>query len=234
MDVELLSKMVTELIIDHDVVGLPCMGSFVASEVPATFSDKGYTINPPYRKLSFSESVSDDGLLYSLYAASNGVGIEEAKSNMDAFLTDLREALKLRKSVSLPSLGRLRSTEENKFFFVADEDLDIYPEGFGLKAVSLKTHSVPDEMLVIPPLSPSVIKKEDVKEEKTAEPDAEKVEVCSEQHSHRNRSRLWVVVLALVLAAILLPILFLALSRLAPNFIDTLLYTPEELKIINS
>ena len=46
-----------------------------------------------------------------------------------------------------PGLGRLRATKENNFFFVADEDLDIYPQGFGLEPISLKTHQeTPEEV----------------------------------------------------------------------------------------
>ena len=73
MDIALLSEMVGELILDHDQIGLPGVGTFVAEVVPATFSDKGYTINPPYRKLSFrGGDDADDGdgimnLFYSLY-----------------------------------------------------------------------------------------------------------------------------------------------------------------------
>ena len=50
-------------------------------------------------------------------------------------------------TVVLPGLGRLRATRENHFFFVADEDLDIYPEGLGLEPISLKTHvETPEEV----------------------------------------------------------------------------------------
>ena len=56
MDIDLLSRMVGELILEHDQVGLPGVGTFVAEMVPATFSDKGYTIHPPYRRLSFYPS----------------------------------------------------------------------------------------------------------------------------------------------------------------------------------
>ena len=51
MDIDLLAKMVKEAILDHDTVTLPGVGCFVAELVPSTFSDKGYTINPPYRRL---------------------------------------------------------------------------------------------------------------------------------------------------------------------------------------
>ena len=65
MDIDLLSKMVKELILDKDEVELPGVGTFVAETVPATFSDKGYTINPPYRKLSFRQRQGggDDSLI---------------------------------------------------------------------------------------------------------------------------------------------------------------------------
>jgi hypothetical protein len=54
MDIDLLAKMVRETILDHDAVTLPGIGSFMAEIVPSSFSDKGYTINPPYRRLVFS------------------------------------------------------------------------------------------------------------------------------------------------------------------------------------
>ena len=47
MDIDLLSKIVKELILDNDEVALPGIGSFIAEIVPSVFSDKGYTINPP-------------------------------------------------------------------------------------------------------------------------------------------------------------------------------------------
>ena len=45
MDIDLLSRMVKELILDSDEVSLPGVGSFVTELIPATFSDQGYTIN---------------------------------------------------------------------------------------------------------------------------------------------------------------------------------------------
>ena len=64
MDIDLLSKMVKELILDEDRVVLPGLGCFVAEIVPASFSDKGYTINPPYRRLYFrSRPDEGDGLV---------------------------------------------------------------------------------------------------------------------------------------------------------------------------
>ena len=148
MDIDLLAKMVKEAIQDHDSVTLPGVGCFVAELVPSTFSDKGYTINPPYRRLYFSPKQGGDTYLVDLYARDNEeVDADMATRILTEFLTELKEVLKVKKTVVFPGLGRLRATRENHFFFVADEDLDIYPEGLGLAPLSLKTHvETPEEV----------------------------------------------------------------------------------------
>ena len=147
MDIDLLAKMVKEVVMDHDSVTLPGMGSFVAELVPASFADRGYTILPPYRRLYFSPKQGDDHLLAALYARSNDVSEADAARILEEFVSEMKEVLKQRKTLVLTGLGRLRATRENHFFFVADEDLDIYPSGFGLQPISLKTHEeTPEEV----------------------------------------------------------------------------------------
>ena len=148
MDIDLLAKMVKEAILDHDTVTLPGVGCFVAELVPSTFSDKGYTINPPYRRLYFSPKQGGDTYLVDLYARDNEeVDADMATRILTEFLAEMKEVLKVKKTVVFPGLGRLRATRENHFFFVADEDLDIYPEGLGLAPLSLKTHvETPEEV----------------------------------------------------------------------------------------
>lgn len=147
MDIDLLAKMVKEAVMDHDSVTLPGVGSFVAELVPAVFTDRGYTINPPYRRLFFLPREGDDTLLADLYAGANGISQADALRVLLDYLGEMKEVLKIRKTLVLPGLGRLRATRENHFFFVADEDLDIYPEGLGLEPISLKTHvETPEEV----------------------------------------------------------------------------------------
>ncbi len=147
MDIDLLAKMVKEVMMDHDAVTLPGVGAFMADLVPASFADKGYTIHPPYRRLSFMPRQGNDTLLVDLYATSNGISRDDATQILVAFLSEMKEQLMVRKTIVFPGLGRLRATRENHFFFVADEDLDIYPAGFGLEPISLKTHvETPEEV----------------------------------------------------------------------------------------
>lgn len=150
MDIDLLSKMVKELILDNDRVVLPGLGSFVAEIVPSTFSDRGYTINPPYRRLFFRSKPDEGEKLVKFYAESNNVELEIAERIIRDFVTELKSVLHTKKTVVFPGLGRLRATKENNVFFVADEDLDIYPAGFGLEPISLKTHEeTPQEVAAV-------------------------------------------------------------------------------------
>ena len=285
MDIDLLARMVKELIIEHDQVGLPGVGTFVAEIVPASFSDKGYTINPPYRRLSFYPSRLEDTLLIDFYAASNQLDPETARTYITQYLAELKSVLQERKSIILPGLGRLRATRENALFFVADEGLDIYPAGVGLRPVSLKSHVLEEEPVVIdvpPPVSGREVEpipqpeipdqvgddegvepanddschpepvegsldfarddsvdsaRDDSEEAEEEIPDQvgdDEVAVGDDVQEKQKKPRWWLpVLLAVLTVAVIALAAFIILAQVAPDFIDSLLYTPEELEIIN-
>lgn len=278
MDIDLLSKMVKEMILDNDSVTLPGIGSFVAEVVPATFSDKGYTINPPYRRLFFRQRHQDDSRLIDFYCQSNGVAPADGERILTEFLAGLKEILIEKKNVILPGLGRLRATKENNFFFVPDEDLDIYPNGYGLEPISLKTHqeteeevsaaiaglrsiieepepavepepidiSLPDEEPIVevapePETPVETVVEEPVEQapETPVEPIAVEPEPAAPAAPAPAKAprnpwiTLGLVLGALLLAVALFLLIFVILAKVDPEFIDSLLYSPEELRILN-
>ena len=309
MDIDLLSKMVKELILVNDRVTLPGVGAFVAEMVPASFTDRGYTINPPYRRLVFRQGVSQekDHLLADMYASANNIDREMAEKLLREFLKGMVEELRKRKMLVFTGLGRLRATRENNFFFICDENLDIFPEGMGLEAVSLKSHSKPKELdfsevdaVVNSPAEPSAESPAEPAAESPAEPSAEspaepsaespaepatespaepsaessaelsaepsaepaaespaepaadspaespaeprwwlgetEPEEEDEQHASIWKKGWFVAVFSiccLLLLAALAFALFLLLARTQPELIDSLLYTEEELEILN-
>lgn len=275
MDTQLLSTLIRELILEHDAVTLPGIGTFVAELMPSVFSDKGYTIHPPYRRLGFSQREGSDTLLSDLYARSNNITPETSLRILSGYLQSLREELTTRKTVTFPGLGRLRATRENNFFFIADEDLDIYPEGFGLEPLSLKTHEeTPEEVSsAVAGLAASLLEDGDAgnvgrSRSEAAEPlngvsqdrQPSAAEVSSSSGistpgdtppeatrpsapasvppsapagKRRRRWWLWALILILILAALLFAGFFAA-ATWAPDWLDTLLYSPEELAIIRA
>lgn len=221
MDISLLSKMVGELILDNDRVGLPGVGTFVAEEVPATFSDRGYTINPPYRRLSFVPVASDDTLLVDLYAISNKVNSKEAERIIGRFLGEMLEDLKEKGAVDFPGLGRMKMTRQNSVLFFCDKDLEIFPGGFGLEPISLKTHSETDR------------NQPEVTEPKPAPETAPESPHKPAEDEKKKSGVLFKVLLTVLLVAVVVVAAFFALAKLSPDLLDKLLYTTEELEIIN-
>lgn len=302
MDIALLSKMLLRLLQDHDSVSLPGLGAFVVKQEPAWFSDKGYTINPPAKRLSFVASEEDDGLLVDYYAASNGIERAVAEDYIRRFACEMLEVLKRKKTLALEGLGRLRATRENAVFFVADPDLNLESESIPLRSVSLKSLVNEESVEISVPLrrpepavetapepeadapmtqaeeavqadevsvetetvaeetdavaeeneavaeAPEVVEEEPAAEEEPVaveeEPAAEVepaavVETAAEEQGGQKKgrkkiSKAWYIIpIVLVCLALVCLAVFLVLCDVAPDFVDSLLYTPEELKIIN-
>jgi nucleoid DNA-binding protein len=254
MDVDLLSKMIKELILDKDRVVLPGLGCFVAEMVPSTFSDKGYTINPPYRKLSFRSKPDTGDELIDFYVEANGLDRDVACRILGDFIRELRQVIFTKKVVILPGLGRLRATKENHLFFIPEEGLDIYPAGIGLEPISLKTHvetqqevasavaglkSIMEEVVVAGVQEDKVEEvvettEEVVVEAESSEPVAEEIPVVAEEKPKQSAGKKFMttMIVLVVLAAVLLGA-FVVVARMMPGVFDTLLYTPEELEILN-
>lgn len=260
--------MVKELILDNDRVVLPGLGCFVAEMVPSTFSDKGYTINPPYRKLYFRAKPDEGDALTKFYAKTNKVEMEVADKIIVDFVSELKSVLFTKKTVIFPGLGRMRATKENNVFFISDEELDIYPAGFGLEPISLKTHqesaeevsaavvglrSILDETvqepqpvqepdLVLasspepepspvpaPTPEPDPIPEPDPVPEPT--PDSEPIPEPDPVRKPVNKAVIAIIVTVLVLSLLLAA--YVAVGYWAPELLDNILYTPEELEILN-
>ncbi|MBR5564037.1 MAG: hypothetical protein IKW11_07400 [Bacteroidales bacterium] len=295
--------MIKELILDKDRVVLPGLGCFVAEMVPSTFSDKGYTINPPYRKLSFRSKPDTGDELIDFYVEANGLDRDVACRILGDFIRELRQVIFTKKVVILPGLGRLRATKENHLFFIPEEGLDIYPAGIGLEPISLKTHvetqqevasavaglkSIMEEVVVaglqedkveedkveevegvvednaiegvvgpteeevveevateevvetaeevVEAVAEAVVEEEVAVEAESSEPVEEVVEVETETVEKPKKSagkKFMTTMIVLVVLAVVLLGAFVVVARMMPGVFDTLLYTPEELEILN-
>ena len=141
MEINLFSKCVRELIVDNDRVAVPHLGVFSAEMMPASYSDRQTTIHPPYRKMQFHKedvSLEDGRLLLDKIVAETGVSGEQAGVELGWCLSRLCSELEGRKSCRLPGLGTMRANARNEFFFVPDDDLDIWPDGIGFEPISIK------------------------------------------------------------------------------------------------
>ena len=141
MEITLFSKCIKDLIVENDRVDVPYLGTFTAEMMPAAYSDRQTTIHPPYRKMSFHKgevSLSEGRPLLNKVMREAGVSLEQAGVELGGCLSRLCSELEGHKICKLPGLGVMRANARNEFFFVPDDDLDIWPDGLGFEPISIK------------------------------------------------------------------------------------------------
>ena len=151
MEIGVFAKCIKELIVENDRVDVPYLGSFTAELMPATYSDRQTTIHPPYRKMSFHKgevSLAEGRLLLDKVRRELGVNLDQAGVELGWCLSRLNSELEGRKRCSLPGLGMMRANARNEFFFVPDDDLDIWPDGIGFEPIAIKMpkEEMPDQV----------------------------------------------------------------------------------------
>lgn len=263
MNIDLLSKMVKDLILDNDRVCLPGLGSFVAESVPASFSDDGYAIRPPYRKLYFRRNVSEDALLTGAYSRVFGVSAGNAEAELREFILEMKAVLDRQKVIIFPGLGKLRATQENNYFFVTDDDIDICPEYNRLETLPLKVRKEPGTVIgkyafaesrteqeslseteaapqpePIPQLEPQPEPQPESQPEPQPESQPEpQPESQPEPQPEPRKKRLGKgirVAIWTVAAVAAVFAAFVLVSRLMPGSTDFLLYSSEEMEILRA
>ena len=77
-------------------------------------------------------------LIYHLMFHILGVTLNQAGVELGWCLSRLCSELEGHKICKLPGLGVMRANARNEFFFVPDDDLDIWPDGLGFEPISIK------------------------------------------------------------------------------------------------
>lgn len=236
MTIESFTSCLEEFIMEHDRLLVPGLGSFTAGLQAATISDNGFTINPPYRKLEFiygeDLGIGENEQYDYLYSIKEKMDLEKVREELAEIISEIKREVEANSLVELPGLGKLRSLGDGHLFFVMDKDAQIYPEGFALSSVSLKNRvsGIPEVVAAPKPV-----------EEPVAATEGHNEAVSKEQKVAdglaRKKKRMPVVVkviLWLLGIALLLLAGFMALAYFCPDFIDTLLYSPDEIELLKT
>lgn len=251
MTIESFTSCLEEFIMEHDRLLVPGLGSFTAGLQAATISDNGFTINPPYRKLEFiygeDLGIGENEQYDYLYSIKEKMDLEKVREELAEIISEIKREVEANSLVELPGLGKLRSLGDGHLFFVMDKDAQIYPEGFALSSVSLKNRvsGIPEVVAAPKPVEQPVAATEghnEAETSETAEPSEPAEEAVSKEQKvadglARKKKRMPVVVkviLWLLGIALLLLAGFMALAYFCPDFIDTLLYSPDEIELLKT
>lgn len=251
MTIESFTSCLEEFIMEHDRLLVPGLGSFMAGLQAATISDNGFTINPPYRKLEFiygeDLGIGESEQYDYLYSIKEKMDLEKVREELAEIISEIKREVEANSLVELPGLGKLRSLGDGHLFFVMDKDAQIYPEGFALSSVSLKNRvsGIPEVVAAPKPVEQPVAATEGHNEAETsatAETTVTAEEAVSKEQKvadglARKKKRMPVVVkviLWLLGIALLLLAGFMALAYFCPDFIDTLLYSPDEIELLKT
>ena len=231
----MFSKCIKELIVENDRVDVPYLGTFTAEMMPASYSDRQTTIHPPYRRMSFRKAdvtLADGGLLLDKVRREIGVTHDQAGVELGWCLSRLCSELEGRKSCKLPGLGVMRANARNEFFFVPDEDLDIWPDGIGFEAIAIKMPREARWAEEMPGQAGHDVEEPAVQEERPTTVVASKPKEPTKKRSRRHLKPVWIVLI--VLGALLLLFIaacYLFTDQMSP-ILDPLLYTKEELELL--
>lgn len=251
MTIESFTSCLEEFIMEHDRLLVSGLGSFTAGLQAATISDNGFTINPPYRKLEFiygeDLGIGENEQYDYLYSIKEKMDLEKVREELAEIISEIKREVEANSLVELPGLGKLRSLGDGHLFFVMDKDAQIYPEGFALSSVSLKNRvsGIPEVVAAPKPVEQPVAATEghnEAEASETAEPSEPAEEAVSKEQKvadglARKKKRMPVVVkviLWLLGIALLLLAGFMALAYFCPDFIDTLLYSPDEIELLKT
>ncbi|MBQ7774015.1 MAG: hypothetical protein IJ383_08140 [Bacteroidales bacterium] len=126
----------------------------------------------------------------------------------------IREAFARHREYEVPGVGIFRQDDEGETVFVLDEDFDFAPDSFTLEAISLEVNEVEPQN--------AAHKAEETKQPAIRLPETQK-----------KQTRKWVIwVVAAVAVLVLLIILAVIFRESLKPILENLLYTEEELEII--
>lgn len=242
MTIESFTSCLEEFIMEHDRLLVPGLGAFTAGLQAATISDNGFTINPPYRKLEFiygeDLGIGENEQYDYLYSIKEKMDLEKVREELAEIISEIKREVEANSLVELPGLGKLRSLGDGHLFFVMDKDAQIYPEGFALSSVSLKNRvsGIPEVVAAVAERHNEAETFETAETTVTAEKAVSKEQKVADGLARKKKKMpvgvkviLWLLGIALLLLAG-----FMALAYFCPDFIDTLLYSPDEIELLKA
>ena len=118
-------------------VFVPGIGGFLLREADASYSNHRYT--PSHREIHFNRFLTkDDGMLANAYMEADNISYEEAISQIQLEVAQIKVALDKKKSFKLGNLGTLAYDSEHHLTIKQPKQYSFYPKNYGLNVLELR------------------------------------------------------------------------------------------------
>lgn len=139
MKSSVIAKIIKTQIVGKSEIILPSIGAIEMQDLPATFSEDGKTINPPFRKVVFNTlRFNDDDILATLAAEAEGVGLPEGRQIVKDYIAEVRASLSKEKRYEIDGVGVLAPSKRGGIEFTADPGFEAVSDSFGLETVCIE------------------------------------------------------------------------------------------------
>jgi hypothetical protein len=130
---DILSGLISNLLLEHDCVIVPGLGGFITKYKPATIHPYHHTFHPPSKQVMFNSAlIVNDGLLAKAYALSAGVDYNEATQFIETYVQSIKISLLKGNKIVLEKIGVLRLNKENNIHFTPDSFANYLADSYGL------------------------------------------------------------------------------------------------------
>ena len=135
-----INKHISSLLLEHNCVIIPGFGGFIANYESARIESSSNFMYAPKKSILFNKSLqNNDGLLVNEIAFCEGLTFRQAKKELDKYIHDLKESLKLYKKFFIKEVGTLLYTSEENILFVQSNSHNHLLESFGLSTIQYPT-----------------------------------------------------------------------------------------------
>lgn len=235
MTVTELSNITKILLLRHERVQIPSMGTLLLENIPSQIINDGTAITPPCCKIHFDSSEAEmdfsDSLLVKEYAASKDITSKKAEEEVRSLIMSLKKELLENSNLSFPEFGRLLFSDNSTFTFEPHPSFEPQAESFGLESLPLRAMPEPESEQKPEP------KQENLQEVADNEPEAEQeaeqgAEVEPEKANKRKLPLSLIIVLSIIGLIVLLVLVVVVFKEELTPLLERILYSKEELQFL--
>lgn len=224
MDINALAKTIAAIIKADGSATVPGLGKFSVAKSSAKLSDDGTIIYPPKIELDFVQDYEEAGIdTIERYASQTGKERECAANEIKECVGEIKRQLIENGTVVMPQMGEITLDKENRPSFKMAERCILAAELFGLEPVALRPKAgFSKDKVILQQEKPEAREENKPQEQQKSTPES------TQKKMTKAQAIAIYIIAAIIIIAILL---FVFLQQLSP-LLEKLLYTKEELELM--